>query len=173
MELFTSFDGRISRSSFWLGILGLILISFISVFILGSFIARTGSIPRLAPLIITIILLFPAAAITVKRLHDRNKPAMPWLLIFFLPGIVSNLMKAFRIDYTVVDMKEVMETSGMMGFGRMRSMFGMGEFEMLVPGSIAMVVGLISFVVGIWALIELGFLKGTTGENSYGPDPLG
>jgi uncharacterized membrane protein YhaH (DUF805 family) len=28
-------------------------------------------------------------------------------------------------------------------------------------------------VVGpIWAIVELGFLKGTTGPNSYGPDPL-
>ncbi len=173
MDLFTSFDGRISRSSFWLGILGLILISFLFIFILGSTMAVTGQMHQSVSLIISLILLYPAAAITVKRLHDRNKPAMPWLLIFFFPGIVSNLMKAFKIDYTVVDMKEAIETGGMMGVGRMRSMFGMGEFEMLVPGSIAMAVSLISFVVGIWALIELGFLKGTTGENDFGPDPLG
>ncbi len=173
MDLFTSFDGRIPRSSFWLGTLGLILISFVSIFVIGLFFARTGYFPRLVPLIITLALLYPAAAITVKRLHDRNKPAMPWLLIFFLPGIVSNLMKAFKIDYTVVDMQEAIETGGMMGMGRMRSMFGMGEFEMLAPGSIATAVSLISFVVGIWVLIELGFLKGTTGENDFGPDPLG
>ena len=27
--------------------------------------------------------------------------------------------------------------------------------------------------VSIWALIELGILKGTQGPNRYGPDPLG
>lgn len=27
-------------------------------------------------------------------------------------------------------------------------------------------------IVGIWYLIELGCLRGTAGENAYGPDPL-
>ena len=27
-------------------------------------------------------------------------------------------------------------------------------------------------LVNIWVLVELGFLKGTTGENKYGSDPL-
>ena len=173
MKLFTSFDGRIPRGTFWLGVLGLILISFLFIFLLGTILASTGQMPRMVPFVISLVLLYPAAAITVKRLHDRNKPAMPWLFIFFLPGVISNFMKAFKIDYTVLDVKAVMETGGMRGMDQMTSMFGVGEFEMLVPGSIAMLIGLISMAVGIWALIELGFLKGTTGENSFGPDPLG
>ena len=32
--------------------------------------------------------------------------------------------------------------------------------------------GLIGFGISIWGLVELGFLRGTTGQNSYGPDPL-
>jgi len=28
-------------------------------------------------------------------------------------------------------------------------------------------------VVGIWVTIELWFLRGTVGQNKYGPDPLG
>jgi uncharacterized membrane protein YhaH (DUF805 family) len=32
--------------------------------------------------------------------------------------------------------------------------------------------GLASFAVSIWALVELGFLRGTAGPNRYGPDPL-
>jgi uncharacterized membrane protein YhaH (DUF805 family) len=31
---------------------------------------------------------------------------------------------------------------------------------------------LIGFGITIWGLIELGCLRGTTGENKYGPDPL-
>jgi uncharacterized membrane protein YhaH (DUF805 family) len=27
-------------------------------------------------------------------------------------------------------------------------------------------------IVGIWFLIELGFQRGTAGDNRYGPDPL-
>src|SRR5262245_28994941 len=29
-----------------------------------------------------------------------------------------------------------------------------------------------SFAISIWALVELGFLRGTTGPNRFGPDPL-
>ena len=34
-------------------------------------------------------------------------------------------------------------------------------------------IGLVPIIGGIWALVENGFLKGTDGPNSYGPDPLG
>ena len=37
---------------------------------------------------------------------------------------------------------------------------------------VPLVFGLASFAVSIWALIELGFLRGTSGPNQYGPDPL-
>jgi uncharacterized membrane protein YhaH (DUF805 family) len=30
----------------------------------------------------------------------------------------------------------------------------------------------IGAAIGIWALVELGFLRGTKGVNNYGPDPL-
>jgi uncharacterized membrane protein YhaH (DUF805 family) len=33
-------------------------------------------------------------------------------------------------------------------------------------------IGLIPVIGGLWLLIELGFLRGTAGPNSYGPDPL-
>ena len=29
-----------------------------------------------------------------------------------------------------------------------------------------------SVALGIWAIVELGFLRGTSGPNRYGPDPL-
>lgn len=35
-----------------------------------------------------------------------------------------------------------------------------------------LILGLIGAVISIWALIELGFLRGTNGPNTYGPDPL-
>jgi uncharacterized membrane protein YhaH (DUF805 family) len=35
-----------------------------------------------------------------------------------------------------------------------------------------LVFSLASLVVSIWGLIELGFLRDTTGPNRYGPDPL-
>lgn len=29
-----------------------------------------------------------------------------------------------------------------------------------------------SFLITLWVLVDLGFLKGTTGPNRFGPDPL-
>ena len=29
-----------------------------------------------------------------------------------------------------------------------------------------------SLGISIWAIIDLGFLKGTDGDNEYGPDPF-
>jgi uncharacterized membrane protein YhaH (DUF805 family) len=37
---------------------------------------------------------------------------------------------------------------------------------------ISMVIGLVTLVVTIWLIIELGFLKGKPGSNDYGPNPL-
>jgi len=36
----------------------------------------------------------------------------------------------------------------------------------------SMALNFVSSLISIWALIELGFLKGTEGPNDYGPDPL-
>jgi len=36
----------------------------------------------------------------------------------------------------------------------------------------AVIFGLASLAVSIWAIVELGFLRGTPGPNQYGPDPL-
>lgn len=30
----------------------------------------------------------------------------------------------------------------------------------------------VPFIGAIWVLVECGFLRGTEGQNSYGPDPL-
>ena len=41
--------------------------------------------------------------------------------------------------------------------------------ESLAAGWIFALAG---FAISIWALVELGFLRGTPGPNRYGPDPL-
>jgi uncharacterized membrane protein YhaH (DUF805 family) len=39
-------------------------------------------------------------------------------------------------------------------------------------GALNAVLGLVSFAILIWAIVELGCLRGTIGPNQYGPDPL-
>jgi uncharacterized membrane protein YhaH (DUF805 family) len=41
-----------------------------------------------------------------------------------------------------------------------------------VLGGIGMALSLVSLAISIWGFVEIGCLKGTTGPNKYGPDPL-
>ncbi|MBN2144234.1 MAG: DUF805 domain-containing protein [Candidatus Aureabacteria bacterium] len=33
-------------------------------------------------------------------------------------------------------------------------------------------INLVPYIGGLWSFIELGFIKGTDGDNRFGPDPL-
>jgi uncharacterized membrane protein YhaH (DUF805 family) len=39
-------------------------------------------------------------------------------------------------------------------------------------GSAGSILSLIGGGISVWGLVELGFLRGTTGQNRYGPNPL-
>jgi uncharacterized membrane protein YhaH (DUF805 family) len=43
-----------------------------------------------------------------------------------------------------------------------------GETEQIL----SLLLSTASVALGIWAIVELGFLRGTPGPNRYGPDPL-
>lgn len=152
MQLFTSCEGRISRKSFWLGLLGIFAASVVAILVLGLMFSLTGRPLVHASMAVSFILLWPMFAIAVKRLHDRDKAAMPWVAIFFGPSFLANMMRDFEVDYSVITLA--------------------GE-QAFYPGKFAMTITVISLITGIWALIELGILKGSTGENSFGPDPRG
>ncbi len=151
MELFTNFDGRISRKGFWMGFLGLIAIVLIAGWGLIS-ILPGGIVLTLAQVVVSVGILYIWSAVVVKRLHDRDKPAMPWAVIFLAPGVILQIMSMFKIGYRAVEVAGV---------------------QFMVPGTSATMVMWLSMAVGLWMLVELGFLKGTPGENDYGPDPLG
>ena len=41
-----------------------------------------------------------------------------------------------------------------------------------LPEIMVNIVGFLALAIGLWSLIELGGLRGTIGQNKYGPDPL-
>ena len=116
-QLYFSFEGRISRSTYWLkGFLPMFAIAIVVAIV--AVIATAGGVLVIATaggvlsIIWSLIAIWPCLAITAKRWHDRDKSAW-WILIVFIP------------------------------------------------------------IIGpIWYLVEVGFLKGTDGENRFGPDPL-
>ena len=76
--LLSSFEGRISRKSFWIGIAVLIVAELV-VYLIAQALQgdRLSAITDLA-------FIYPEFAIAVKRAHDRNLPI--WLLIVFFSG---------------------------------------------------------------------------------------
>jgi uncharacterized membrane protein YhaH (DUF805 family) len=99
LSTFTSFDGRMPRKGFWLGLLVMLVISWILQLIVftifgASMMADPNATPEqamaqlsgmLIPLGIVILLtLWPTLAIYTKRWHDRAKSGW-WSLIMFIP----------------------------------------------------------------------------------------
>ena len=51
-------------------------------------------------------------------------------------------------------------------FGHLARTAGTVDFELQIIPAVA------AFALSIWGFVEIGCLRGTPGENSYGPDPL-
>ena len=105
-NLFLSFDGRISRQPWWIGLIVLWIIQMIAYFILmmvfGSSmpavdptmteeqqaqVMMQSMSGMMIPLIILLLLfIWPALALYAKRWHDRNKSGW-WSLIALVPII--------------------------------------------------------------------------------------
>ena len=81
-QLYFSFEGRISRSTYWLkGFLPMFAIAIVVAIV--DVIATAGGVLFI---IWYLIAIWPGLAITAKRWHDRDKSAW-WILIVFIPII--------------------------------------------------------------------------------------
>ena len=76
--LFNSFEGRISRQTFWIG---MVIVTVAEIF--GHLIAEAIQGDRLSA-IVDLAFTYPEFAVAAKRAHDRNLPL--WLLIVFFGG---------------------------------------------------------------------------------------
>jgi uncharacterized membrane protein YhaH (DUF805 family) len=77
-HLLNSFEGRISRQTFWFGIAVLVAAEIIT-----HFVAEALQGDRLSA-IIDLAFTYPEFAIAAKRAHDRDLPI--WILIVFFGG---------------------------------------------------------------------------------------
>jgi len=83
--LLNSFDGRISRKTFWIAMAAVTVAE-----IFGHLIAQQIEGDRLSA-IVDLAFTYPEFAVAVKRGHDRNMPL--WLLIvFFTAGALLDLL---------------------------------------------------------------------------------
>ena len=87
---FNSFEGRISRQTFWIG---MVIVTVAEIF--GHLIAEAIQGDRLSA-IVDLAFTYPEFAVAVKRAHDRNLPL--WLLIvFFGGGAVLDLLTVLEL----------------------------------------------------------------------------
>ncbi len=159
-RFFFSFFGRFNRARYWLFIA---IAVPLYMFLLLCFWAYAISVPGAyenggptpfptGPLGIAGALLFFAAlialfvaslAVTVKRLHDRDK-AWWWIVPFvFAPNALYGYAQSL-LD-TNLDLPDP---------------------------NLLVVLRLVAFALWLWAFVELGCLRGTVGDNRFGPDPL-
>jgi uncharacterized membrane protein YhaH (DUF805 family) len=91
--LFNSFDGRISRKTFWTAMVALLIAETIA-----HIIAEAIQGDRLSA-IVDLAFTYPEFAIAAKRGHDRDMPL--WLLIiFFCAGAVLDLLTVLQLSGT-------------------------------------------------------------------------
>jgi uncharacterized membrane protein YhaH (DUF805 family) len=141
--ILTRFEGRSSRKHFWIGIA--ILLVFGAVVLVAAALLtgeRDYSVIRFNIFAIEVALLYPLVAVSVKRLHDRGRPGYS-VLAFLVPWILH----------------QVTNMAGITG-------------DPLAFNAIDVTSFLVTFVLFVWFLIELGFRRGIAGANEYGPDPL-
>jgi len=141
-RVFFSFRGRAGRAAFWLvSLTWFVLVQAFdywwSVHGLAVAAAHDHAMVNAVLVLGSLPALASCVAISVKRLHDRNKRAW-WLLLF---GVVPPLLQVA------------------------------GSLNTLDSGpSVGLMIA--SLAISLWALVELGFMRGTRGPNRFGPDPV-
>lgn len=139
--LFFSFDGRIGRRTWWLA----------SIFLLSTGTVLTtlinpqgwlGAPPTPADTLLSLAMIIPETAVSVKRFNDRDWPQwMPYgisLSMIVLTVLLHYQLILERDPPTIAD-------------------------ALIVAAVLAMIAVVI---------IDNGMRRGTTGANRYGPDPL-
>jgi uncharacterized membrane protein YhaH (DUF805 family) len=105
--------------------------------------------------LITVFWIYLAAG--VKRLHDLNRTGA-WLVVFLGTPIIAVIFLIASLGLSAGAQLLAGQTPDAAAMQQM--------------GMIAIITGLVCFVVGIWGLIWFGCLRGSVGPNEYGPDPL-
>lgn len=153
-NLLFGFSGRINRAKWWLTVLISIIISVVAAIIAAIVGENAGNIVSFIAFIPQFWIGLAAGA---KRLHDLNRTAA-WLVLFYLGPLVLVI-----IFFVVVgmDVLALLATGGDLNASTLARI-----------GTTGAIVGLLVLILGIWALIWFGCLRGTVGPNQYGPDPL-
>ena len=153
-SLFFSATGRIGRLMFWIGNIPLMLASMALFEWSLARVAGDGASSAdflktpaglwahgSAALLVFVVFLWPAWVVTVKRLHDLDRPTWVALLFTAPEGLAA-----------------LAELAGLPVTGGQRNLIGYG-------------LDALNLGVFLWYVFELGSLPGTSGPNTFGQEP--
>jgi uncharacterized membrane protein YhaH (DUF805 family) len=150
MYFFCNLRGRIGRKTFWIASIIVVVVELVmatvATAITQKFVNETAS--HTAADVVMFLFLFPQFVIAVKRAHDRN--ISTWIVSVWLVLLAIT---------DVLDLFDWLPT---------RINLNIFSPENLLLYAYTMIAGIVSLAL----LIELGFRRGTSGPNRYGPDPL-
>lgn len=141
-----SFQGRLRRQHFWISWLICLGIGVVA-----------GWIPFLG-ILISLALIWPNLAITVKRLHDIGRTgwlaAIPFVVgVVGIIGIFATIGTAYMTNYAAIENEDPAAIFGLLG-----------------PSiGIVLLIGLIQLGFLIW----IGVTDSQRGDNRFGPNPKG
>ena len=155
-SLFLAFSGRLDRRRFWIASVGyLVIVGGLTLLVLNAIaVLRRSFNPSITPdamqvslvvptLLVLPFLLYPLFALSVKRLHDRDRPGW-W-------AIVPPAVLALGVMWLTVLI------------GARVSNTGLG-----VATAFATFVVVLAHA---WLFFEVGLYRGMRGPNSFGADP--
>lgn len=152
LRFYLSFNGRASRRDYWLRY-------YLPIFVLGVVVAMLDfllaadtalrdaqgdalPLPGGLSLFFWAATLWPATAVTTKRLHDRGKSGWSMTLPFAL--LCGSFAALVAGAVTANPMLLLLAPFGL----------------------------ILALLFNVWLLVQVGFLPGDRGENAYGADPL-
>jgi uncharacterized membrane protein YhaH (DUF805 family) len=152
-----SFRGRINRAKYWLALLFWTVVAIVVFGVMAGMLAKDivalGSEPS-AEDIVRVIFAYGIGFVLV-------------FLLVLVPMTVSSL---------VIGIKRLHDRD-QSGWWIVLFYFGPAVASAIGKSSdsdaLSLVLSLVSLGISIWAIVVLGFLRGTRGPNRYGPDPLG
>ena len=141
--LFLSGDGRIHRQDFWIGLVILIVVNIVAGAVAGLLGWAVAGIWG-AAILAGLVGLALVVPTYFLLIKRSNDRGHPQT---YVQALVA-LSVAYQLKNMVIP----------------------------VPADsvsfLSMIFTLVVALAGLWALVDLGFLRGTAGPNAYGPDPL-
>ena len=175
-EFLFSFEGRINRVKYWYALFAsliscLVFLAVLAFAIGGTFGAGVKSVDIGLFDIFSNPLSFPFGASFNNAGPTSTATLIP--LLFYAGGTPIFVVSMWFLAATTIKRLHDRNKSGwwIVPFfivSNLLSKIG----DRLGDSNVAVFLVLIAFVLNLWAVAELLFLKGTSGPNRFGPDPL-